>query len=362
LHFGFSFITGEFSFQAVKITAFTWIAVVPFSLGSGSKIERTRKQLSEQKAFDNFIHTPELSFLESARPLLDLKSFPPSEVRDLSPLKMIGTFFVIVRLSGTSFNLDQASALIRRCMTWVRTVLSSNDANDWIPFTYPIFILQGSQPSPTKKGLNEDKEILKKVVLPSLPPELRFGESSIDNIFSHDIGYLESDFYKFSSYGALFYSANYSRSNNYIDEVMVPIVGRLRQAQATLETLNEVLDSRIKRVRSNNVAEGYRTVADLRESVLTILSDTNYSQVFQQRAEVSELLIRIFGVRSMERVIQRKVKILNSILDSINQKQIEKATAASDRTNILLTILTLVVAVVGVLLTIPPLARFIFGP
>lgn len=342
--------------MTVKISGFTWVAVIPLSFESGTKIEEMRRQLSEQAAFDSFVRTPELSFLGSSKPTMDLRRTPhPLVIRNLGPLATVETFFFIVNVSKTPLELDQVSALVRRCTAWVRSVLSQYDANLWIPFVYPVFILQESQPAPTKEKLASDSEILRSAVLPSLPPEFRFAESSINSEFSADIGALESDFYRFSSYGALFYSADYSRPNNYIDEVMLPTVGRFRQAQAILDALNSVLDSRIEDFKSRDVDQVYGTVSDVRESVLRVLGDTDYSQVFRQRAEVSELLTKTFGVQAREGVIQRKLEILNSILDSIKQRQAEKATAASDRTNLILTIITVVLTAIGVLLAIPHL-------
>ncbi len=271
-------------------------------------------------------------------------------------MKTVGTLFPNMTFSGAPLELDQVSALIRRFMAWIRAGLVSWNAEDWSPYVYPIFILQDATPKPTKKGLEGENQILLKVVLPSLPPELRFTEATIEKVFSHDLGYLESEFYRFSPYGAFLYSSSYPRLSSYIDEVIVPIIGRFRQSQATLETLNGVLDSRIGKLsRSANITEGFRTIAELRESVLSILSETDFGQVFKQRAEASESLVRIFGVRTMEGAIQRKVDILNSIIDSINQRQIQKAADASARTNLLLTFIGLALAAIGVILAIPHL-------
>jgi hypothetical protein len=166
--------------------------------------------------------------------------------------------------------------------------------------------------------------------------------------------YLNRRVHSISLYGGLIYNNDYASVRNYIQDYVVPELAKLKTTQAFFEVLDIFLNNQLDAQQDQNLENSYQRMAKLKESSLKAIATTEYSRSFRQLTQISAELTSIFGIDSLRTSLNDKIDVIDSILERIIEARNRKADKRIAITNILLGLLSFLVA----LLALPQIYDF----
>lgn len=344
--------------ENVKVYSFTEQLIVPVFEAGQSRLEEIGHRLSDRNALISYLDTPQLHPLEDL--IIELKS----GVQELANLdnyhigNLIVAIDVKVEKKGIALNLEEVLALITQFISWIRIRIGQANVNESVRYLYPVLILTNTFPAMTSPEIRKNiDKLTANLVLGLVPITFNFTEEARERMISKDFGYLENDPYKFSPYGCLIYDRNYDRGSVlYIQEQVIPHIANIRGVQYFLESLNKILNDKIKDGSKSDTKKKRDELFQIRETALKGLTVVENTRSYKHLSEISDLLRSMFDIDRLQANIEKKIEVLDAIFEKM---QNESDAALSKKLNYVGIALT----VIGVLLAIialPPILK-IFG-
>jgi hypothetical protein len=258
-----------------------------------------------------------------------------------------GYFLLALQCTGSRLSEKNLFALVSRTNEWVRFRLGMTNLYDSIGHLYSILIL--TEGTPQLKGeLDTNVTLLTQLVPGIVRPGVTPDSNYVKSVVSSDFGTTMTDTYRFSLRGALIYERNYNSSERYIEKLLIPTVARLKSAQAFFEMLNQQLNERLGQNPEHMPKLSPKSLGNLKEAILRSLAAAEHSYGLHQILEISKKLRIFFGLDLLQSSLNSKVDVLDSVLQQISD-------AKAQRTNTLLTIAGLLLAVIA----LPPILEWL---
>lgn len=331
------------------VTSFIHQIIIPYSKeGKFDPIE-IMKKLANQVHFEQRLRTPLISDNDKLVIRTASGDSPLLHVDGFSVGTLIFAIDVEIQQNAV-YDVNKLATFEKLCIDWVKMCLTNTNATEWIDYIYPILIITKSDPPLTTPDIrNNMNSIATQLILSRVPNTLFFNNDAISKLISADFGYLETDLYKFSLYGCLIYDRNYSiSSKQYIQDYLIPYVAKIRTVQLFLEYLNNILNEKIPISIKDKMNQNENLVFQLREISLRALATIEYPKSHTHLADVSEVLRKIFYIEKLQSEIEKKIDVLNSMLERISNVREVRHNRTMTTIGIIISIISVVVSALAI--------------
>jgi hypothetical protein len=336
----------------IRFQGFAGKIVIPYSAADEKHLEAVRTSLKNQDDILRFLDTAEFSHLTNRRVTLGLGTIEVGA--DFNG--KAGAMVSHLEISGENLSINDVSSFFAAFNRWVKKTLVINRAEKWLRDLYFVLLISGTVPQITSKTLEDNRELQSDLIMAAVSPKnLPFTNRAILEMSSRNLGYLATNFYKFSPYGALIFDSLYRESKDYVESIIVPIIARTRATQVLFEFVNQYLVDELGKLTEKSAREHWEKLTILRETVLKALAGCETSRSMVQLVNLSNILWKQFGIDKSMNSVQYKIEVLDSLLSGLIDERLKGFERRISFVNVLLSLISVLLA----LLAIPAFYAFL---